>query len=323
MRVVVYGVGAIGGVLAARLALCATEVVGIARGAMLDAVREAGGLEIITPQGRERAGLRCVGSPSEIDWRADDVVLLTMKTNDTEAALASLRDAGVYAQPVVCAQNGVANERMTLRYFPNVYGVVLMLPAQYLTPGVVVAHGGPKLGILDLGRFPSGTDEALAGLAAALDDAGFVAEMTPDVMAGKYGKLLLNSGNIVGAALGADARFGRWYEAAKQEGEEACRAAGIAFDDVGLDNPRREQMKILRIEGVERAGSSSVQSLLRGTGSIETDWLNGEIVLLGRMHGVPTPVNAALVRVAHRMVRDGMTPGTFPESELERLAAES
>ena len=47
-------------------------------------------------------------------------------------------------------------------------------------------------------------------------------------------------------------------------------------------------------------GGSSWQSLVRGTGTIETDFLNGEIVLLGRLHGIPTPVNADI----QRRVRD-------------------
>ena len=51
-------------------------------------------------------------------------------------------------------------------------------------------------------------------------------------------------------------------------------------------------------------GSSSWQSLARGTGSIEADYLNGEITLLGRLHGVPTPVNAMLQDVANDMARE-------------------
>ena len=52
------------------------------------------------------------------------------------------------------------------------------------------------------------------------------------------------------------------------------------------------------IEGVRREGGSSWQSLARGPGSIEADYLNGEIVLLGRLHGVPTPANELFQRLA-------------------------
>jgi 2-dehydropantoate 2-reductase len=68
-------------------------------------------------------------------------------------------------------------------------------------------------------------------------------------------------------------------------------------------------------QGTHR-GSSSWQSLARGTGAIEADWLNGEIVLLGRLHGVPTPVNEVLRRVANRMARNRLPPGSW---SLERV----
>jgi 2-dehydropantoate 2-reductase len=68
----------------------------------------------------------------------------------------------------------------------------------------------------------------------------------------------------------------------------------------------------------ERAGSSSWQSLARGTGTIETDFLNGEIVLLGRLYGVPTPLNQAICRLADDAVRRSAQPGelSIDESRL-------
>ena len=68
MRIIVYGVGAIGGVVAAALALAGREVVGIARGGMLDAIRKDG-LSLRSSRGAEQATFECVGSPSEIEFR--------------------------------------------------------------------------------------------------------------------------------------------------------------------------------------------------------------------------------------------------------------
>ena len=51
------------------------------------------------------------------------------------------------------------------------------------------------------------------------------------------------------------------------------------------------------VHGAEHPGSSTWQSLQRGS-TLETDFLNGEIVLLGRLHGIPTPVNADIQRRA-------------------------
>ena len=72
------------------------------------------------------------------------------------------------------------------------------------------------------------------------------------------------------------------------------------------------------IGGERRGGGSSWQSLARGTGAIEADYLNGEIVLLGRRHGVPTPVNAALQRVANRMARERIPPASLTLEEIGR-----
>src|SRR5690606_7217747 len=125
MRFIVYGVGAIGGTIAAALALAGHEVVGIARGRMLDAIR-ANGLLFRTPEGEHRVSFPCHAAPDEITFRPDDVVLLTMKGQDTQEALLALRAAGADGQAIVCAQNGVANERAALRLFPNVYGMTVM-----------------------------------------------------------------------------------------------------------------------------------------------------------------------------------------------------
>lgn len=322
MRFIVYGVGAIGGTLAARLALSGQEVLGIARGAMLDAIR-ADGLTFTSANGVDNARFPCFGDPAECELRDDDVIVLTMKSQDTQAALERLRDAGAYGQAVICAQNGVANERMALRFFPDVYGMTVMLPAQYSIPGRVEAFGAPKYGLFDIGRIPSGRDDRAEEIAASLDAAGFDCAVDAEVMNSKYGKLLLNVGNIVGAALGTKARFGPWYDAAREEAEAVYAAAGIVTSDVDFDSPRREFMKIVDLPGIERSGSSSLQSLIRGTGSIETDFFNGEIVLLGRLHGVPTPVNAALCRVARRMIVEKIPAGAFPEGDIAPLVAAS
>ena len=59
-----------------------------------------------------------------------------------------------------------------------------------------------------------------------------------------------------------------------------------------------------------RGGGSSWQSLARGTGAIEVDYLNGEIVWVGRCQGRDTPVNAALCELAKRMAREKAPPRT-------------
>lgn len=317
MRFIIYGVGAVGGTFAAALSLAGREAVGIARGRMLDAIQRDG-LLFRSPGREQRVTFPCHAGPSDIDFRPDDVVILTMKSQDTQDALLELRAAGVHNQAIVCGQNGVANERMALRLFPNVYGMTMMLPADYVVPGEVNCYGAPKLGILDLGRYPGGSDATVTALAAHFEAAGFACFALEDVMQSKYGKLISNLANVLEAALGPASDRKAFIDLARAEAEAVYRAAGIGFNEVGLGiDPRRKGLSEMHeVAGAHRFGGSSTQSLQRGTPSIETDFLNGEIVLLGRLHGVPTPVNAYLVALGQRLIAERLAPGAVSRAEV-------
>jgi 2-dehydropantoate 2-reductase len=207
---------------------------------------------------------------------------------------------------------------MALRRFPNVHGVTVMMPASFAQPGEVAAFGTPRHGIFDIGRFPRGSDAADHALAAMLEAAGIAAFVSDEVMASKHGKLLLNLGNIVEAALGRGVAKGPLNALLRREGAAVLGAAGIAWRDVGAADPRRDALlRMGEVAGAPRSGGSTTQSLSRGTGSVETDWLNGEIVLLGRLHGVPAPANAYFRDLSARLVGERRAPGSVPLAEIE------
>lgn len=315
MRFIVYGVGAVGGVVAGALVRAGQEVVGVARGARLDALRLRG-MTLRSPLGTEHLSFPCAGSAVEIGLRDDDVVLLVVKGQDSAAALTDLRAAGMQDQPLFCVQNGVENERTALRLFPNVHGVNVMLPAQYMEPHETIALCSPKFGIFDIGRYPTGSDAADTALAEALTPGGILGYVTDAVMENKYGKLFVNLGNIVEAALGREVDAADLKEILMAEGREVLDRAGIAWRDVGKSDPRREAMRPGTVEGVARIGGSTSQSLARGAGSVETDYLNGEIVLLGRLHGIATPANAYAMRLAARLAREKRPTGSVSYEEM-------
>jgi ketopantoate reductase len=102
------------------------------------------------------------------------------------------------------------------------------------------------------------------------------------------------------------------------EGAAVLAAAGVArVSDDEERNVRRDRVEVAAIDGAPRGGGSSWQSLQRGAGTIESDYLNGEIVLMGRLHGVPTPLNATLQRLAARAVRERWAPGHLSPEELD------
>jgi 2-dehydropantoate 2-reductase len=317
MRYIIFGSGAIGGVIGARLHLAGKEVVLIARGRHLEVIHERG-LRLETPVGTETLKIPAVSAPAEIEFRKDDLVILGMKSQDTLAALEALRAAAGDSIPVICTQNGVANERMALRRFENVYAMVVMLPATHLEPGIVQQNSAPTAGILDGGRYPQGTDPLIETVCADLREANFSAQPDPAVMHQKYAKLLLNLGNAFQAICGNEADGRDLLRAAREEALACYRSAGIAFStDEEFRNRRGDLIKAQPI-GDGRRGSSSWQSQTRGTGTIEADWLNGEICLLGRLHGVPTPVNRLLQTTANRAAREKLAPGTITAEDLKQ-----
>ena len=317
MRYVIYGAGAIGGVMGARLHLTGHDVALIARGAHLEALREQG-LTFVSAEGTQTLPIPAAGSPAELDLTTEDVVILAMKSQDTVAALDALFASAPPEITVVSAQNGVVNERMALRRFPNVYGQLVILPGTHLEPGVVVASASPVYGVLDLGRYPHGSDECAATIASDLTNAGFSAVASDDIMPWKYAKLLRNLANSTQAILGLEERAEGLMARAHEEALACFDAAGIEL--VG-DDEFRERFEVLnRIfsgSPAARAGNSSWQSLTRGSTTIEAAYLNGEIALLGRLHGVPTPVNALLQEVAAEVAASGRGPGAYTLADLE------
>lgn len=205
MKICIYGAGAVGGMMAGWLARSGQDVSLVARGAQLEAIRR-GGLRIRDPDGEATLAIDAVGTPAEAAISAGDVVLLAVKTQDSEAALTALRSAAPPETAVACVQNGVANERLAARWFSRVYGVAVMCPTAYLEPGVVCAHSAPVTGILDVGRHPDGQDASANALAEAFRAAGFDSEVQADIMRSKYGKLLDNLGNALEAIAGPPVR---------------------------------------------------------------------------------------------------------------------
>jgi 2-dehydropantoate 2-reductase len=329
VRYVIIGAGAVGGTIGGLLHEAGREVVLVARGAHLAALRERG-LHLTTPSGARVLHAPTAGGPQEVELRTGDVLVLAVKSQDTAATLADWADRPVDGDPertaarellLVLAQNGVDNERTALRRFDRVAGMCVWLPATFLEPGRVSAAGAPVAGVLTLGTVPVGdpTDGDLVTVSEDLTAAGFQAPVVPDVLAWKYAKLLSNLGNAVealcGPLRGNDAAR-ELLTAATEEAVRVLTAAGIAWTGEDEQAAAREGYTLVDLPGQSRGGGSTWQSLQRGAGSVEANWLNGEVVLLGRLHGVPTPVNAVLLRRVEQAAASGAGAGGHDAAEL-------
>lgn len=320
-RIVVYGAGAVGGVVAARLRLAGVEVGVVARGPHLAAIR-TDGLRLVTPDGEHVVRLPAADRLADLDPDDDTTVVVAVKSHQTASVLSDVARSTPPSVTLVSAQNGVANEATMLHTRSHVLGVCVMLPASHLEPGVVVQASRRAPGLLDVGCYPGGIDGRCERVAELLRAGGFESVARPDIMAWKHRKLLMNLGNAVQAlcAPGPDrAGLGRL---AREEGERVLAAAGVEVTPEEVDAARRGDL-LDTSAAPARAGGSTWQSVRRRTGDVEVDYLNGEICALGRMHGVPTPVNELLRDTTWQLVAAGGDPGTLDAGELLAAAGRS
>ena len=319
MHYVIYGAGGVGGVIGARLFAAGYRTTLIARGDHYQAVANQG-LRLIAPDGEHNFRIPIVDHPRHVEWDADTVVLLCMKSQHTLAALEQLAAHAPASIALCCVQNGVANERLALRFFRRVYGSVVILPAMFLHPGEVVTHASGHGGILDTGCFPQGLDDTAGMINAHLSNAGFSAVADAAVMRKKYAKLLANLYNVLQAGLTDMNNAKPVQDRLRGEALACFAAADIDCASKAETQARRQGVfEMVDIPGFERTAGSSWQSVARGTGDIETEYLNGEICLLGRLHAVPTPANDACVAMARALLRRGQGPGLYNTAELLRL----
>lgn len=315
MKYVFYGAGAIGGSIAARLILQGHQVTLIARGAHYDQISKSG-LHYQSPSDDTQLDCTCVKHPAEINWQPDHVIFLTMKSQDSHAALTELSRTAPVETPVVCCQNGVSNEASALRFFKNVYAMVVVLPATHLSAGSVIHTAEQPGGLLDIGRFPAGIDATCTQIAHDLESSGF--QCTPDrqVMRWKYAKLLLNLGNALQVLLGLEQHYGDLPKQLKLE-------ALACFEVAGIKSASRQEAKnhfqavTNNPSQIARGGGSTWQGVIRGNESVETPFLNGEVSYLGRIHGIATPANDTITALVLAMLKENRPAGSFSRGDIE------
>ena len=324
-RYVIIGAGAIGGGIGALLARQGTAVVLVARGEHLARMRRTG-IRLRTPDVDTTVAVTAVAGPEEITLGEDDVLVLATKTQQAEAALAAWADAPVgertagQALPILTALNGAAAEERALRWFARVIGVCVWMPAVRLEPAEVIVRGAPVGGVFPAARYPAAltTDEdraLIAGIAADWAPAGLRVHPVEDVMPWKHRKLLGNLGNAVQALLGTG--DGDVVRAAREEAAGIYEAAGIVLNPEAEEQAMRDLLQVRPVPGEpEEMGGSTWQSLARGTGDSEVDYLSGEIAALAHRMGRTAPINAGLARLTRRAARTGVRPGALSSAEL-------
>ncbi len=335
-RYVVIGGGAVGGVVAAQLSLHGHPVVLVARGEHGQRIA-ADCLLVRRPMGADVVKLGVAAGPAEVQLRGDDTLVLAVKTQDSESAVAqwawqpvydaSGHEVGTAAElPILTLQNGRATEDIALRRFRRVYGTTVAIAASFLSPGEVVSPSVDPVGVFWIGRYPGGSDQLQEEIVADFNHSALGAFSVTDIQATKAAKLL---GNI--QYNGVDLLEGSAQDKAdaraliRDEAAAVLEAAGVRLPPGGVLDHGEFTISIQPVDGHDRGKSSTWQSFTRGV-SNEIDFLHGEIALLARKHGLAAPYNERLQHLlnAHHLegqrtisalfgnAGDDPTPSTIP-----------
>ncbi len=316
MKVCVAGLGAVGGLVAARLALAGHEVSALARGATLAAVREHG-LVLTTNQG-ERHTARIDAAASAAELPAAELLIVTFKGHALASdarQLAPLMGAKTVVLPMM---NGVpwwflqpGDTKPLASVDPHGHiaatvplaqtlGAVVHLTCVSTAPGEVKHGFGERLIVGE----PAGhSSERVERIAAVLESAGFQAERSTDIRRDIWFKLWGNmTMNPVSALTGAacDAILDdELVSAFMARGMAEAAAIGARIGCPTLQTPEA-RMAVTRQLGAFK--TSMLVDAEQGR-ALELDALVGAVREIGARAGVTTPNIDALHGLARLMDR--------------------
>jgi 2-dehydropantoate 2-reductase len=323
MRVAIIGAGAIGSVIGGLLARAHEDVTLIGRRPHVDAVNR-NGLRIDGALGTMQVRVRAA---ELLDFRPD----LAMLTVKTQGVAATAREVSPYVAgvPVVTMQNGVRSDELVADVLgaEDILSCVVLFGATFLEPGSVTYS--PQ-GRLVLGAPFGPIDERTRTVAAILNKA-VPTHLTANIAGAHWMKLIINENNALPAVTGLSIQDVNRQPALRRlsilmmrEAAATIAAAGIKLVSLPgvpptalramLRLPLPAASRLLRLLsqslGTTPALGSTLQSVRRGE-ETEIDYLNGEVVALGRRTGTPTPYNAAVVKLVHEVE----VTGTFLTTE--------
>ncbi len=291
MRIAVFGAGGVGGYFGGRLALAGEDVVFIARGAQLQALRTQG-LRVESPLGNfSVASVQATNNPAEVG--AVDVVLVAVKAWQVPEAAQTIRPMVGAETCVVPLQNGLeAPAQLAAVLGPqHVLGGSCVISSTITAPGCI-RHLGlePAVSFGELDRQSSPRTERLR---QALARAGVTAIMPADIQVAIWEKFMAIRYGPIGAVARAPIGVLRSIPETRRMIEQACeetltvgRAHGIALAE---DTPRK--MMALLDQAPPGLMASLQRDIMQQRPS-ELDALTAALVRLGLPVGVATPLHA-------------------------------
>lgn len=292
MRITILGAGALGCYFGARLQSAGHDVAFVARGGQLAAMK-TGGLRIESPSGDLSVDkVRAVATLAEAG--PSDIVLLTLKNYDVEAAAAGLPEVMGAGSVVISVQNGVSAPALLAakvgqeRVLPG----VVYLPAFLSAPGVVRVTA--ELQGLIFGEYAGPPTERTRAVHEALAVGGIRATVSEDIWRTMWEKFIFLSAfaavtTVTRLDIGAVRETPATRALLRSLVDEAAAVAQAEHPavPVGIADTSFDLM----VDNLPPATHASMlDDLMRGK-RLELEWLSGEVIRRGAKLGIETPAH--------------------------------
>jgi 2-dehydropantoate 2-reductase len=294
MRIAIMGSGGVGGYFGARLAQGGCDVAFIARGAHLAALREHG--LVVESQLGNVSLMKVSATDDPATLGSVDVVLISVKLWDTQAAARAISPIIGPATTVLSLQNGVQKDDVLRRILGDrpIIGGICYISATIARPGVI-SHTGTVQKIV-FGEYDAQRSARAEAFLEACLQARIDVELSLEIRKAIWEKFVFLVGLSAATAtirlpigpIRKDPRTRRFLLDIMREVVAVGRGQGVA-----LSAEYAEDL-LTFYDGLPAEMAASMYHDLERGNRLEVDWLSGAVVELGQTAGTPTPLNRAV-----------------------------
>ncbi len=300
-KIFVLGAGAVGCYFGGMLARAGHDVTFIARPARVEALN-ASGLEMDCKAFHETVIVKASSDLSIL--RNADLVLLSVKSLDTERTMAEVKSIVPSKAVILSLQNGVANIDIASKIVPNpLYAAVVYVAAGMIGQSTMKHHGRGELLVGSLGTALPTDDQNLSAICKLFEGAGVPCSIAPQIKRDMWLKFLVNCSFNAISGIGQIA-YGEMVKSLsivkliEEITKEFLTIAALENVKISMSEALAANDSIARTMVTQV--SSTAQDLAKGK-ITEIDFLNGYIVELGKRYGVPTPYNESVYALVKMM----------------------
>lgn len=294
MKIAIVGAGGLGGYFGARLAANGQDVVFIARGPHLAAMRTSG-LQVRSPRGD-----LLLAMPSATDRIAEvgpvDIALVSVKLWDAQAVADQIKPLVRPGTAVISFQNGIDKDDILARSLgvEAVMGGVSYISARIGAPGEIIHTG--QMQRLVFGELDGTRSTRAQVFLDACQSAGIDAEISTDIRSPTWQKFvfLVGLSAMTTASRLPIGRVRSGIESREMLLQVMQEAVAVAHAEGVNLPPDFAQDRLKFCDSLPAEMTSSMHEDLKAGRRLEVPWLSGKVVELARHHGFAAPANRAV-----------------------------